>query len=311
VEFIFFIEVGKVGLGHLNRCNALIHALLNHVNINVRCFISAEVNEEYLIESVKYDIVDNLEEVQLKEIKSDFFIVDSYLYSEELLEQVVNDFSGIVVAFDDYKRIRYNNCIVINGNIYAENFNYFECIGAMLGTKFLNMNKQYWDITLDQKEEYDLLITTGGSDDFEITLKLMEKTRECDKRLIIIGPWFSKQLVSKINKAKKKNDVLVFSPNGLKKQFEMVKGVVTSCGSTVYEVMRMQKKFVVFSYGEDQELLVQSLVSQGIFLLGDYNNIDLNLLDSNLLRKLPHDMVDGKGSERCANYLINWGKNVQ
>ncbi len=274
-----------IGYGHFYRCLSLAKAMRL---LDRAIYITFLINQELigLLEDAKFDFIlsDNLNEdfEIIHNLNIDLFIFDSYLGNDEYLKRIKK--KSKLMLIDDNNDIYDSSIpdIIYNGNIHAENLGYSDVNGQLklLGSKYLIMKEEYWE----EKEDKDMhkegiLITTGGTDEYEITVKIMDTIKEFDiKSKIIIGPGYEDNYIKKIEDIKTENMNLIYRPSSLKEYISSSKIVITAGGSTVYEVLLQKSIPIIFSIADNQDLICRELRDIGVEYLGKYPNIDYSEL---------------------------------
>ncbi|WP_313233179.1 PseG/SpsG family protein [Tissierella praeacuta] len=275
----------RIGYGHFYRCLSLAKAIrLLDKDITITFIINKEL--ENLIENTgfKFIISNDLKEDYkiMDNLDINLFILDSYLGNNEYLIKVKE--KAKLMLIDDNNDIYDSSIpdIIYNGNIHAEKLGYFDIEGQLklLGPKYLIMKEEYWDNnTYSNSNKDGILITTGGTDEYGITLKILEEIKDLDIKIrIIIGPGYTDDYIKKIEEVKIENVELIYKPNNLKKYIASSKLVITAGGSTVYEVLSQKSIPIVFSIADNQDLICRELSNMGIEYLGKYPEINYNMI---------------------------------
>lgn len=315
-----------IGYGHYYRCLSLAKAIrLLDKDINITFIINKEL--ENLIENTgfKFIISNDLKEDYkiMDKLDMNLFIFDSYLGNNEYLINAKQKTKLMLI--DDNNDIYDSSIpdIIYNGNIHAEKLGYSDIEGQLklLGPKYLIMKEEYWDNnTYSNSNKDGILITTGGTDEYGITLKILEEIKDLDIKIrIIIGPGYTDDYIKKIEEVKKDNVELIYKPNSLKKYIASSKLVITAGGSTVYEVLSQKSIPIVFSIADNQDFICKELSDIGIEYLGKYPDIEYSKLATiiNSLKSNKVDMyagefniVNGEGSLLVAKRLIRQGERL-
>lgn len=302
----------RIGYGHFYRCLSLAKALMM---VQGDLEITFLINEELvdLIERTPfaYQVAEGLEEdlTLISDWDLDLFVFDSYLGNDEYLREVKKHTKLMLI--DDNNDL-YNSTIpdiLYNGNIHAPSLRYRKREGQLqlLGSKYLIMKEEYWTPGDDQEfEKEGVLVTTGGSDEQGIALKLLETLKNIEERLtLIIGPGYSEEYISQLEELKNRDMKFIYKPASLKEYISRAEIVVTAGGSTVYETLNLGTKLIIYSLADNQNLLCQSLRKMGIPYLGKYPELDYaalgqliaELRTSEVKReKPPYSLISGDGA---------------
>lgn len=267
----------------------------------------------------------------LKEKDIDTLILDSYNISEDYLLKLKENLK-ILAYIDDVNLIVYPIDILINGNIFATDMNYkkyFYDEVMLLGSKYNLIRAEFKDLPkrILKKEVKNIMITTGGSDPKNITCKIINKLLKDDyfKKIsfnVIVGSGFTNK--EDIYLLSKRNKNINIHENPTKISDIMLNSdiAISSGGSTLYELCSCGTPTLAFIYADNQVPLVEKLDSNGyIKSIGWYNG-EFNLLESlknlinNFSKRLDmssrgQDLVDGRGSERVVNAIIENMRGVK
>jgi UDP-2,4-diacetamido-2,4,6-trideoxy-beta-L-altropyranose hydrolase len=324
MKTVFRTNGGKnIGLGHIYRCLSLAKAIKNENEKVEITFISNKESSEIIkknnykfIGSNKFD-EDDIR--QIKKQKPDIIIFDSYLADDEYLNQL-KEIAKLII-FDDNNDI-YNSEIpdrIINGNIHAKKLNYSNKEKHFLGPNYLVMREEYWydnDKTINSKQKESLMITTGGADFNRIMIKFIQSLKELKmNKKIIIGPVYEKEYIQKIEKELENDDnyELIYKPKSLKKYIQSSDYVLTAAGSTIYEILTLNKTPIIYTLANNQKLIAKELENYGVINIGYYDEIKYSELkkeieeiikEENTKIKELFNLFDGQGAKRIAKEII-------
>ncbi len=207
--------------------------------------------------------------------------------------------------------------IIYNGNIHAEKLEYVDSKNQLklLGPKFLIMKEEYWDSSLGKFSSKDgILITTGGTDEYGISLEILKQIKKIDSEIrVIIGPGYKDNYIRKIEDIVNDNFELIYKPNSLKDYLSSSKIVITAGGSTVYEVLSQKGIPIIFSIADNQDIICRELSNMGVEYLGKYPRINYSVLERKI-RELHekeineedriYNLVDGNGAKLVASRIL-------
>ena len=136
---------------------------------------------------------------------------------------------------------------------------------------------------------------------------------------IIIGPYFNEFQIKKFQNIIDDSFELIQKPLSLKQHILTSDIVLTTSGSTVYEALRLRKIPIIYSSGEDQNMVAEELEKRGVINLGWFENLTQEKLKFAInkskdkkyrltLEKL-YSLFDGKGTIRIAKEIIVYYKN--
>ncbi len=309
-----------IGYGHFYRCISLAKALkLVDKNIDVTFLINQELKS--VENNTDFNLItsDNLNE-DFKKINGpniDLFIFDSYLGDNEYLRKIKERTKLMLI--DDNNDIYDTSIpdIIYNGNIHAEKLEYVDSKNQLklLGPKFLIMKEEYWDSSLGKFSSKDgILITTGGTDEYGISLEILKQIKKIDSEIrVIIGPGYKDNYIRKIEDIVNDNFELIYKPNSLKDYLSSSKIVITAGGSTVYEVLSQKGIPIIFSIADNQDIICRELSNMGVEYLGKYPRINYSVLERKI-RELHekeineedriYNLVDGNGAKLVASRIL-------
>lgn len=314
------------GYGHYFRLLSLAKAMqILDGSVNIVFLINDDLIPLMHANNFDYRVSNNLDQdysiVEL--LGAQLFIWDSYLGTTEYLENVSKICKLIVIDDNNDLYDLKSVDLLINGNLYATDLEYVLADDAikLLGLNYALLKEEYWkDNRLYRPEEREgLLITTGGSDYYSISLMLLNKLKLIDiPKIVIIGPGYTPALIKKLENIADSNVSLVHAPASLKAYIQKSKVVITAGGSTIYEVLLQGVLPITFSIAENQKRICRSLVEQDYPYLGHYPEIDYSLLlriiedifknHDERIPKVGFD-IDGRGALRVAEEVLKLFKD--
>lgn len=324
---------GGIGLGHFFRCISLGKAIVK-LNNKVKLHFIINRQLENSIQGLCFDYTissDFDEDVTLfQELEPDLIVFDSYLADDKYLLRLSK--IAILAIFDDNNDIYCSSIpdVIINGNIYASDLEYKKRDDGvyLLGTDYLAMKEEYWNLKDEKKainpkqeisKDSNILITTGGSDEFKISLKMLEVLLNTTlKKTVVVGSGYCKELIHQLVSMEEgyQGIRLIHNPNSLKNHILAADIVITAGGSTIYEVLSQRRLPLIFSLADNQDLACSKFQEAGLKFLGKYPNIKFDLVLSeieklqsnsngagNVNNRLDLD-IDGRGALRIAVSLL-------
>ena len=304
----------NIGLGHIMRCYSLAEALkLKDPKEEIIFSVNREMVAFVEEKGYKADPFETFNKEDLEAIKNqkpDRIVFDSYLATNDYLKQLSQ--IATLIQFDDNNDL-YNPVyakLLINGNIHAPRLNYSKADNdtkLLLGLRYLIMRPEYWNVKPNRNGE-GILITTGGSDFQQLMprfIKALYNTNE--EKNIIIGPAYPKEEIKTIKRLTNNNDTfrLIESPGSLKTHINTSKVIITAAGSTVYEVLRLNKIPIIYTFADNQKQIAQTLEEKGITNLGHLDEIDFT--EDNIAEKCQKALVKEKTIKPLANLLDGKG----
>ena len=173
----------NIGMGHVMRTLVLAQTLRENHNVFYACKIDEPCSDKYLAgidliqkQGFKVAKINENDEInELKKIRADCIITDSYDIDEEYFTALKKIFK-ISGCFDDECICSYYNVdFLINQNIYASIFDYRvnENTELMLGAEYVILREEFRALPdkVIKKSITDIMVTVGGSDQDNITGK--------------------------------------------------------------------------------------------------------------------------------------------
>lgn len=276
--------------------------------------------------------------------KNTSILVDSYYVTEKYLAALKKRITTIYM--DDIYAFSYPVDMLINYNIYGEEMGYekdaaFADTKLLLGTEYVPLREEFsagagyvqsrkalslGAANVTPAEEGGILITTGGSDSFNLAGQLLMEAMKYDalkeKEYHVVSGSLNPHIGELQALAQKHENIHIHCNVTNMAELMAEREVALSAGgSTLYELCAVGVPVIAFSFAENQERLVQTFVKRGIAQYGGNYRTDGNkmiqntiagletlLEDKNLrseYRKKARTLVDGKGAERIAEAIIS------
>ena len=303
-ERIFFCVADKIkdqnyGVGHLNRCRMLLNSPYNKAKSSNLVIISENTKIE-LLNQKECLLNPNIEWAkQLKnamiEGNCDFIFDCSCKYlikSPNSLNTFLDTYKKAGIKFhiiDSYGQESIfsaieNKSLVTNLFIpymipkkFKPNYEYHG------GKEFLLIDQRFNVTKKLPVKKAKILITTGGSDPEEISCKVIQilsKFKDILNIRLVVGPNFSEELVSRINKlvCKSKHSIkIIFSPGSLTDETKKCSIGICTSGLTKYEFGFSGTPVIVIPFDDTQKKLNEGL--EEIFLMSDLHKDNNNFLE--------------------------------
>ena len=271
-------------------------------------------------------------------------LVDSYYVTEKYLAALKKRITTIYM--DDIYAFSYPVDMLINYNIYGEEMGYekdaaFADTKLLLGANYVPLREEFSagagyvqsrkelslgaaNVTL--AEEGGILITTGGSDSFNLAGQLLMEAMKYDalkeKEYHVVSGSLNPHIGELQALAEKHGNIHIHcNVTNMAELMAESEVALSAGGSTLYELCAMGVPVIAFSFAENQERLVQTFVKRGIAQYGGNYRTDGNKMIQNTiagLQKLCGDealkteyrrkalqLVDGRGAERIAEALLS------
>lgn len=353
----------EIGTGHIMRCVSIAHALEQRGQ--QVCFIIADGSGAPILENggQEYRILDSdyrhMEDEfpRLRELfsekPSDFFLADSYFVTRRYLREIRQ--SVPIGILDDMVLTDPPVDLLINYNIFADASLYgvgaagtgsagadavrVDAAGAgaacgeyLLGTDYVPLRREFEGIDYTVREKAEtVLITTGGSDKYNIAGQLLQKALEdpyaAALRYVVVSGAYNVHLPElKGLESTHENVRVCCNVSNMSRLMRESDIVVSAGGSTMYELSAVGVPVICFSFVDNQERIVRSFVEKKLTCFGgDYLNRGESMLDEVVdnINRLAADfclrrslserlkkVVDGKGAMRIAERLCGGQNSV-
>lgn len=339
----------KIGMGHVMRCLSVADALLKRGEEVL--FVTADDTPVPLLTKkgipcrvLHTDYADmeaelpKLWEVLREDIS---ILVDSYYVTEKYLAALKKRITTIYM--DDIYAFSYPVDMLINYNIYGEEMGYekdtaFADTKLLLGTEYVPLREEFSagaGYARSRKElsagaenvtpaAGGILITTGGSDSFNLAEQLLTEAMKYDalktKEYHVVSGSLNPHIGELQALAQEHGNIHIHcNVTNMAELMAESKVALSAGGSTLYELCAMGVPTIAFSFAENQERLVRTFVKRGIAQYGGNYRTDGNkmiqntiagletlLEDGNLraeYREKARTLVDGKGAGRIAEAI--------
>ena len=331
MKYDFGIRVdlgGKTGSGHFYRCLSIATELKN-LGKKVIFLVKSEkdflahigdLNFSYTVLSGKTDDeeINNCKKI-ISQIKN--LIID--LQSKnELYDKIFHGICKIAII-DDLGGIKVYSDLLFNGHIVKKFHNYDLATiktKTFLGSKYMPIRKEFLvekdNVVVSKRPIKNILISFGGSDDLNLTSKLIEKFADKKYNLtIVIGPTITNKNIIKELSEKQSNIHLKNSVQNMASLLVKQDLVISSAGITTYELACLGIPTILIPINSYQYITADEMMSNGFginfgFWDNDFQRLQaiINKLDDYGKRKKMSDcgrkIVDGKGVLRVVEKLI-------
>lgn len=271
-------------------------------------------------------------------------LVDSYYVTEKYLAALKKRITTIYM--DDIYAFSYPVDMLINYNIYGEEMGYekdaaFADTKLLLGTEYVPLREEFaagagyaqsrkvlslGAANVTPAANCGILITTGGSDSFNLAGQLLMEAMKYDalkeKEYHVVSGSLNPHIGELQALAEKHENIHIHcNVTNMAELMAENEVALSAGGSTLYEFCAMGVPVIAFSFAENQERLVQTFVKRGIAQYGGNYRTDGNkmiqntiagletlLEDENLraeYRKKARTLVDGKGADRIAEAILS------
>ena len=333
----------KIGAGHLMRCFALALEwkvmggraifLINCSNPELTELIESESFQCVQIENshpcagdINY-IVTFINKIINTENSTPWLILDGYHFDLGYQNRIKETGTNLLCIDDLANQGEFNADIVLNQNIYAvrEDYKQMSNIQILLGTSYVLMRPQFIKyknvnrIVPDKGKK--ILITLGGSDPDNVTLKVIKAIKQMNdndleiKVVAGINNIHFDKLTEYIQKNKLKFE-LIRNTTDMPELMAWADIAISAGGSTCWEMAFMGLPGLTIILAENQKKIAEGLQNYGIsFNLGWYFDISENniiakikvlIVDKNSRKHMGERgklLVDGKGASRVIEKL--------
>lgn len=328
-----------IGMGHVMRCLSLADAF-KKAGEEV-CFVTAGNEAQSLIESRGYrDIVLGSDHRDM-EAETDkwpaeqvpkLIVVDSYHVTPAYLSALRS--KSRLVYLDDLASFAYPSDVVVNYNVYWPDMDYeslYREAGVslpklLLGPGYAPIREMFKGIPkkTQSKEVRDVLISTGGSDEFHIALDIMKalckKKEEGRTYHFLIGAMNGDRDELFLLSGQRKDIVVHENVSDMRSLICGMDIIVSAAGSTLYEICACGVPFITYVLADNQIRGAMAFERLGLAVnAGDMRKVtdragvilsEVDKLSSDHGRRCKtglkmQDLVDGNGADRLANALMN------
>jgi len=329
----------EIGTGHIMRCLALAEAWQDTGGEVVFILaydtpaMEARLKKEgfrILHISQKSGTIGDADETALiaHEHGADWIVVDGYHFGAEY-QKTIKDAGLCLLFIDDYGHANhYFADIVLNQNIYADMsfYQHYEPYTRfLLGMKYVLLRKEFlqwsgWHRDIPEAAR-KILVTLGGSDPDNVTLKITEavKTVDLDGLEVVVVVGGTNLHFDLIHETVKdlSNFTLIKNAENMPELMAWADIAITAGGSTCWELAFMGVPCIIITLAENQKLISKH-ISQKISCinLGSYEEISIEklynaiyLLLSSFEKRLEisqkaQRLVDGEGANLIVKIIL-------
>ena len=305
----FRVDGGKnIGMGHIMRSLVLAKELSKENEVT---FISIKNDKDdfkvgiqkvisqgfKVIEINDKDIIDEIEEIQDK-YNFHCLITDSYRVNEEYFNSMKKIFNKIGYI-DDVNMCKFNVDFLINQNIDANKHIYefynLKETKVFLGTDYCLLRDEFRENNVDRNiKNYveDILITLGGMDNNNNTLKILNELKNLDCNFhVVIGNAFEEDLILRLNEIKKnKNNIFLYQNAIMSEIMKKSDLAISASGSTLYELCAMQIPVIGLVIADNQKDICRAMNEKKI-IIGIEGEVDTAIKE---LKSIVIDIINDK-----------------
>lgn len=343
---IYFRADGNdvIATGHIMRCLS-IAANVRRFGFEVT-FVLADESPRHLIEGrgfnadilgTTWDDLDNEINVMCSYINEHnvrVLVVDSYYVTEKYLRNLSENTN--VVYIDDLFAFAYPVDTIINYGVFANVERYNELYKGkatpryLVGGSYVPLREEFSGIEHDINAEIRrVLITTGGTDRLNVAGNLLKELMHEEELVsieynVIVGCFNNnKDMLKAMADESGGRIVLHENVNNMSDYMKKCDAAISASGSTLYELCACGMPTVCFEIASNQEG-AERWENEGYMLYSGNAAKDLDSCINSCISKLiwlnnhyqermemssrMQKLVDGKGAERLAEYIINTEK---
>jgi spore coat polysaccharide biosynthesis predicted glycosyltransferase SpsG len=220
--------------------------------------------------------------------------------------------------------IHYYSDVVLNQNIGSEKlrFSAEDYTKFLLGTKYVILQDELLrrDEKNYRKKVYNILVTLGGTDQYNLTLKILKALNETNQEseiFVVIGPFnpFYEDLKKFVEKSDLKINLLK-SPEKMAEIYLKADIAISAGGTSCYEIAYFGIPNLIVTITDNQLKNAEELDRQKVSInLGHKNKVfnklitdKVNQLITNdslmkLMGKNGMELVDGEGKKRIVEFV--------
>lgn len=339
----------SIGMGHIMRCLSLakefrrqgqkvyfISKFKNGIDrIQQEAFeiIPLTYNQSLATDAFDYGSINELQQetgeiIQaIKKYNIELLLIDSYNVIEEYFLNL-KPYIRKLMYIDDINRFVYPVDILINGNITAPYMDYKKHSPdevMLLGPKYNLIREEFRNLSSRtiKKEVKETMITTGGSDPYNVSSKIVNILLEDEelKQLkinIVVGIGFrNKEELREISKSNS-NVILHENIRDMSKIMLSSDIAISSGGSTLYELCACGTPTISFIVAENQREIVEKMQELGyVISLGWYNEFSKKRFVNDVkkiccayekrarMSKNMQKLLDGEGTKRIVKKILS------
>jgi UDP-2,4-diacetamido-2,4,6-trideoxy-beta-L-altropyranose hydrolase len=329
----------QMGTGHIMRCIALAQALkkcnihatfISHCNEKLRQKVVSMGFDLLYVDQPYPDPMDmDVTLRQIREQNAQWLIVDGYRFTAGYTGPI-RDAGVKILYIDDYNHLPvYSADILLNQNPFAPDLVY-HCppgIRMLLGTEFVLLRDEFLDYRTDRTAPLDsaghLLITMGGSDPENVTVKVIEAVKEsrCPSLFltVVLGPENTQVIpIRALLETSGSAYRLVQDARDMPALMHQADMAVSAGGSTAWELAYMGVPALYVITAGNQEQIVSAIEACHMGLNAGWHHQLTRARFAELIRSLVRDRelrarfskisqntVDGTGSKKVAALLYH------
>lgn len=324
-----------IATGHLMRCIAIAKECENF-GMECKFYLAEDKMTDKLQENhLPYDILHTSWNQLKQEIPAmkalikreqlQWLIVDSYQADANYLTSL-NE-ACKVMYIDDFVTERYDIAAVLHYSYHKKDTEFEELYKnsntmVLAGSEYVPLRREFQNKNHVQREQA-ILVTTGGTDPYKITQRILEYKNEYKE----LKQYTFHVIVGKMNQSMKKLELMAEKDsqiilhqniNNMSDYMRKCECAVSAGGTTLYELCACETPTVCFSFADNQKQFVQCMGRDGIMIsAGDAREnegIEQNILRGiieltqreelrNQFAEKMRSLIDSFGTARIAKVL--------
>lgn len=290
----------SIGMGHVMRMLVLASELRKRNQIIFLCRndksnkydagIQKIKNSDFeIIEIDDSNIIESIIKIQ-KENNADILISDTYEVDEEYFNKLKPHFK-LTGYIDDVNKCYMNVDFIINQNINAKKLDYSKTTkkgtNLFLGLEYCMLREEF-KIACKEKEakEYveDILLTVGGMDDSNNTMKILSSLKTLKQRIhVVLGNAFNKRVIDEVYKLSEEyKNIYPYENANMSELMKKCDIAISACGSTIYELCAMNVPSIGIIIADNQRSVAKLMKEENIIL----DAINIEELETNKILEL-------------------------
>lgn len=325
----------KIATGHLMRCIAIASECMKRGESCVFLLAEEKETERLMVRNMPYRILNSrwndleselpmLQELLLQ-MELDWLVVDSYQATPQYLEQLNRVVPVLYV--DDMGEQIFPVSAVLHYGIGSDDKDYREPYAAMdtcvlAGIQYTPLREEFMQRQLPAVREKNILITTGGTDPYNVTGRLLSlcTNREILRKYhfyVIVGSMNDHEEQLKALEMQYEQIHLFKNIGRMSDYMCRCQMAVSAGGTTLLELCACQTPTVCFSFADNQLGGTRAMGEQQVMIYaGDARQCDVAERIADHLQELAQQperrreyaarmerLVDGRGVQRIADIL--------
>lgn len=335
----------EMGIGHVMRCLVIAEAWMKK-DLGPVYFISSSLNDKMksLVEKANIKLCtiqcndpgsteDALATIELiRKLNSDWVVVDGYQFNHQYQECLKNH-NVKFLFFDDFGHCdHYVADIVLNRGFFANQVDYTNrepYTKLLLGHTYSLIRNDFIDAASekerDAKQVGKILVTIGGSDPKNVTVRVLEALDRLEQDLsikVILGPLYRDQEeLMKRSYAENHQVEMIHFTNRIVDYYKWADVAITAGGNSLYEMLYMGLPTITIKTASNQNAVkIISEEYQATFYVGDEQQLSTELLEEKTrfflnnttfreeIARAAEKLIDGLGVQRVINEMIEVNK---